>query len=366
MASDAGNSNTAAEHLNITLNDRVAFGCRFLVDSELPGYLATTIQEATEEGRIDGIMLTGLTPDGAVLTQHYLDRTGDVQTAAVVGCYLLRVAQLGLAAAITSRYCGSGGSTPTGVVEGNPAADAGLLPYQWQRTVTRAWRWIQGYRELLTRSTLWHERAKFDVMRSKLLNVQYKGYTPPAGRAAATYSAADWEHEAFAALLALATTSAAAPPSAAGGADTAARATGPVVSGSGSVGSGSGDEADADGSAPAAAVSLSGTLALGPTPSQMYVRCVACRTSLSLPALVEGSVSSVDWLSKQKPHMLACPACRKQLPRWYVFRRGRATSDTAAPHPTGPTPHPTTHIRAAPSACCRWGALTPCCSCSTK
>lgn len=30
---------------------------------------------------------------------------------------------------------------------------------------------------------------------------------------------------------------------------------------------------------------------------------------------MEGSASAVEWLTKQRPHMLACPSCRKSLPR---------------------------------------------------
>ena len=44
--------------------------------------------------RLDGLLLAGLTPRGARLVQAYLDRTGDVLTAAVCGIYILRAAQL--------------------------------------------------------------------------------------------------------------------------------------------------------------------------------------------------------------------------------------------------------------------------------
>jgi hypothetical protein len=57
-------------------------------------------------------------------------------------------------------------------------------------------------------------------------------------------------------------------------------------------------------------------LGVSPASTPLFVRCSHCRTSLSLPALLDGSAASVEWLSAQRPHMLSCPQCRRTLPVW--------------------------------------------------
>lgn len=61
------------------------------------------------------------------------------------------------------------------------------------------------------------------------------------------------------------------------------------------------------------------SLGLVPSAAALFVRCSSCGASLALPALLSNSASAVEWLSKQRPHMLSCPACRKTLPRWCVY-----------------------------------------------
>lgn len=471
----ASASASAAGHIEISLHDRVAFAVRFLDDGALAPFLRTITAEAVDAGRIDGLLLTGLTPAGSRLVQRHLDRTGDVQAAALVGCYMLRSAQvflvrrmlagtdggagkagrgvgggsggdamaplpapspllpsfdatapppqLPLASAVddvtpasphhlhqqqphhasrplasapstagashhhdgapTGSAGGGGGATGGGAGSGGGGAAAGgsgayaaaaaallqrgYLPDDWQRMVLLAWRWIQGYRELLSRLQLWRERAEFDVQRAKLLRHQFRGGgapgappvlpwmtavapaasdggsvggSPPAAApfgasAAAVAASADpgaLERLAFTALLSLATysagltpqpslaassSSAAAVASASGAAATAATAATGHDHPAGSSGSGGGRPTGGTGAAlaPSDRAPGDGLLGLGPRRSQMHVRCPSCRVSLSLPSLVAGSASAVEWLSKQRPHMLSCPSCRKPLPR---------------------------------------------------
>jgi hypothetical protein len=189
------------------------------------------------------------------------------------------------------------------------------LPDDVARTVVLAWRWVQGYRELLGTLGAWHERAAFDVQRARLLRHQYRrgqgpsltralaavglapaaGVSAPAGASAGGGGGGDVDTEleaaALTALLSLARYSAGLAPLPPGAPP---RPPPPPADRAGS-----GD----------------GILTLGPRRSQMHVRCGSCRASLSLPSLVEGSASGVEWLSRQRPHMLSCPACRKPLPR---------------------------------------------------
>lgn len=58
------------------------------------------------------------------------------------------------------------------------------------------------------------------------------------------------------------------------------------------------------------------SLGLIPAPATIFVRCVSCRASLALPALLSKAASAVEWLSKQRPYMLSCPGCQKTLPHW--------------------------------------------------
>jgi hypothetical protein len=356
----------AEEHIEISLPDRIAFACRFLDDSHLPAYISMLTEEVVTAGRMDGLLLTGFTPLGARLTQRFLDNSADVQTTGLVGCYMLRAAQLYMLERATEE-----GMLEEEAQQGDGAAAslrarlAALCPEPMARMVTLAWRWLQSYRELLSRLQLWHERATFDVMRSRLLNVQHRGYVPSVAALAATgavsarLSATDIEREAVEVLLGFTgytninTNGTLTGSSAVGGGGAGASASASVV-GSASVFGGpvaataaTVPGSDAKGGSVLAPSQLGGKtsasafqqqqsqaggaggalaavrevanfigyLGLTPPKSMMYVRCASCKTSLSLPSLVEQSASAIEWLSKQRPHMLSCPSCKKSLPR---------------------------------------------------
>ena len=528
-------------YLEITLHDRIAFACRFHGDNVLPEYLRLMVDACMQVGRVDAILLTGLSPLGSRLVQTYLDTDGgqaDVQTAAVLGCHMIRAAQVGLAfklctalgraeeaAAVAAEGepgrhshpygsimgsgggggglggggSSSGGATRVGRHHPPPArlSAAGLqprdvlrlLPDDERRMVLLSWRWIQAYRELLSRLRLWHQRAAFDVQRGKLFRLQFgRGSAPvlyrpdggggggsgggggngapqypppPAWLAAATVAAplvsaavmarhapatqfpttvsssssnaaslaapagtfsassalsspvmgaangtadnspampplstaaspasaaptalppalppvsllaaslppptastfADAEHSAFYALLSLATyaggtipqpsleQSQPPPPAASslalqaqlyagmGGGKGGVGGTPPVISIPPVVG---GEAAPPSSSAPPLptgappststapsapsghdprllARSLAvGIMGLAPHLPQMELFCPSCNTSLTLGVLAEHTASGLEWLSKQRPTMLSCPACKKGLPR---------------------------------------------------
>lgn len=456
-SSGAGDGAADGRHIEISLHDRVAFAVRYLDGPSLGPFLRTITAECIEGGRIDGLLLTGLSPSGSRLVQRYLDASGDVQTAAIVGCYMIRAAQVYLARRLAGGppASASGGARgeeggardpvpsggprrgefamlppPTGLLPsiasygppppdrsavdataaaatgggslrpplpdegrpqhyssggggapgGGPSTTAGLttegpggpggaahlysslahrhLDGDMQRMVHLAWRWVGAYRETLTRLRLWGERALFDVQRAKLLRCQFRGGAPPLPRASvrggfssSSSSAAgsvlpaggaepagdgdDGERErlAFMALLSLASYSAGltpqpsavqptAPPGgplqrAAGGGGVGSSVSG-WGPGGGGLASGTTGGAAAGGDFSGSGADRSagdGILALGPRRSQLHVRCPSCRTSLSLPALVSGSASALEWLSRQRPAMACCPSCRKPLPR---------------------------------------------------
>ena len=299
----------SAGRIEISLHDRVAFALRFLDDGALPGYVARITQECVQAGRIDGLLVTGLTPRGGRLVQAFLDNSGDVQTAAVCGVWLVRAAQLEVA-----RRKLLHSSVPLAQLVSAPVAAA----------VRAAWRWVREYRDLLNRFELWHERAAFDVQRSSLLGVQWR----------ASKSSSGFDGDGSIGSDCVGDSAATASVTNVGG------------EGGGSRGWGGGDlaglvhataivlvaldqaqlvPADAGGGAPAAAAAAtaaaSATTApepqspLLPPTNSLFVKCAQCKTSMQLSSLVEGSATAVEWLSRQRPRMLSCPSCRALLPR---------------------------------------------------
>ncbi|GAA94126.1 uncharacterized protein L969DRAFT_93509 [Mixia osmundae IAM 14324] len=125
----------------LPLRDRIAVALRFLSDDELVKMLQHLAKSAVQSGDLEGLVLLGLTPSGFDLLQAYIDRTGDVQTAAIVASY---------------------------------------APHRWQST--RAERWIGAYRRLLNKWKLYAQRAHFDIARgarSRAIAVTRPVVAPP-------------------------------------------------------------------------------------------------------------------------------------------------------------------------------------------
>jgi len=117
---------------NISLCDRVGFACRFLPRQSLRMFLLDSVRHCLEAGNIEGIHITGLDKNGFSLLQSYVDRFGDVQTAAL----------------ISSRV---------------------LVPNAWDREQILCKEWLDSYRDLLNTWQMWKSRAMFDVGRADLL-----------------------------------------------------------------------------------------------------------------------------------------------------------------------------------------------------
>ncbi|XP_071963995.1 GATOR2 complex protein MIOS-like isoform X2 [Antedon mediterranea] len=125
LTCDDGNYSVVLDEdaYKMSIQDRIAFACIFLNDSQLSKYIKRWTEEAMNEGDLDGILLTGLTEDGIKLLASYIDKTADVQTASLVA----------------------------------------VLAFPWQLTRDPiVQNWIDCYRNLLDTWRLWHERAKFD------------------------------------------------------------------------------------------------------------------------------------------------------------------------------------------------------------
>lgn len=112
----------------LPLRERIGIALRFLSDKDLNVYLKRVADAMVARGELEGLILTGLTPRGIDLLQSYVDRTSDVQTAAIMAQFAV------------PRYFK------------DPRAD----------------HWIDCYRNLLNLWALFKTRAHFDVARTKL------------------------------------------------------------------------------------------------------------------------------------------------------------------------------------------------------
>lgn len=160
--------------LGMDMRDRVGFALRFLPDQALRAFLFSCVDEAISKGSLEGIVVTGVysgqpspgaggtavgssvnnvegkrtTPNYfQSLLQSYVDRTGDLQTAALLACY-------GVAGRSTQGRTGGG---QRGVIARGAAAP-----------LTKLGQWIDTYRMLLNQWRMWTERARLDVSRSLL------------------------------------------------------------------------------------------------------------------------------------------------------------------------------------------------------
>ena len=74
---------------SLRLCDRVGFACRFLNDDDLVLFLDKTVHHCIRTGKLEGMLLTGLTYFGLELLSSYVGWSGDVQTAALLSLHAL-------------------------------------------------------------------------------------------------------------------------------------------------------------------------------------------------------------------------------------------------------------------------------------
>ncbi|GAA6007441.1 hypothetical protein JCM11491_004164 [Sporobolomyces phaffii] len=122
----SGEWREVGNEMGLPLRDRVAVALRFLSDSELVSFLKELENESLSFGDLEAVLLFGLRNDGLTLLSNYVDRTSDVQTAALAYSFV----------------------------------SPGLI-----RNDLRVTRWIETYRSQLDQLRLWTDRAKFDTAR---------------------------------------------------------------------------------------------------------------------------------------------------------------------------------------------------------
>ena len=125
-----GDWNDVLNEKVIPFGERLSIAFQFLDDKALASYLQRTIDHACAHGDIDALIVTGLTPAGMNILQAYVDRTGDVQTAAILSSY--------------------------------------ICPQRFKDR--RAERWLDAYRDLLDGFRLHKCRVILDIERGQRLN----------------------------------------------------------------------------------------------------------------------------------------------------------------------------------------------------
>ncbi|THH17490.1 hypothetical protein EW146_g3338 [Bondarzewia mesenterica] len=113
----------------LPLRERLAIALQFLDDDALSAYLHRVAERAVGRGDVEGLVVTGLTSTGIDVLQSYVDHTGDVQTAALLGTY--------------------------------------VHPHRVRDT--RIERWLDTYHDLLDGWRLFHHRCQFDIERGEML-----------------------------------------------------------------------------------------------------------------------------------------------------------------------------------------------------
>lgn len=73
----------------VSFSDRMAFASTFLNDRQLSEYVKFLINYSITNGNLHGLLLTGATVDGIQLLQAFVDKTDDVQTAALIGAKIM-------------------------------------------------------------------------------------------------------------------------------------------------------------------------------------------------------------------------------------------------------------------------------------
>lgn len=125
----AGDWVDVLEEEHIPLRERLVIALQFLEDDALSAYLRRVAETSVAQGDVEGIIVTGLTASGMLLLQNYIDRTGDVQTAAILG--------------------------------------ASVHPHQLEDA--RVERWLDAYRDFLDGWKFFHHRCQLDVDRGQML-----------------------------------------------------------------------------------------------------------------------------------------------------------------------------------------------------
>lgn len=122
----------------LPFRERLAVAFQFLDDKAVTSYLRRCQDRAISRGDIDAIIIPGLSSKaGLDILQGFVNHTGDVQSAAIMGSLVY---------------------PPR-----NPNQIRGVSPME-----RRVERWVESYRDLLDGFKMFHRRVEFDIERGHI------------------------------------------------------------------------------------------------------------------------------------------------------------------------------------------------------
>jgi hypothetical protein len=139
---------------NLVFEDRISFASQYLNDEDLFSWMLQMKERCVKNGVLEGLLLTGLSQHGCDILQSFLDRTNDIQTAALIASRVLQ-------------------ST-----ESNSGKEDQVIH-------NRVVAWLHCYRSLLNKWELPMERAHLDIEIGQRLQKNRQSKTlknpPPSG-----------------------------------------------------------------------------------------------------------------------------------------------------------------------------------------
>ncbi|KIK67254.1 hypothetical protein GYMLUDRAFT_37335 [Collybiopsis luxurians FD-317 M1] len=135
----------------LPFNERLALAFCFLDDTALTTYLRRSREHALSKngGDVDALVVTGLgTAEGRQVLSLWLDRSGDIQSAALLG------------------WLGTGVSLGR-----SPPSKSASVPGKIPGIDSRVNRWVETYRDFLDSVKLFHCRVEFDIERGETFQV---------------------------------------------------------------------------------------------------------------------------------------------------------------------------------------------------
>ncbi|XP_018651636.1 hypothetical protein Smp_172540 [Schistosoma mansoni] len=188
----------------LCLIDRVACACLYLNDDDLLVFLRSTCNSMVQRGQLESILLTGLCSNDFInLIQNYVDTTGDVQSAAIVGLHACQLSlndnysmvnndkrtdtndnnnlnnsrhlQIVLNGARSSTVDKKLSTPVGGGYVGRGYLSGSSIGVQQPMVIKlgglKIANWVQCYRDLLDQWQMWFYRADFDITyKSRLLS----------------------------------------------------------------------------------------------------------------------------------------------------------------------------------------------------
>ncbi|KAG8834476.1 hypothetical protein FRC17_008532 [Serendipita sp. 399] len=140
----------------VPLTERIGVALRFLDDTEVSDFLQENVKEACDSGDIGSILLTGFNEDAIKILQSYVDHSGDVQTAAIMGALAPKLYVYDKQP--RRQYSNITGTNPELLAKSPHPAVARQIEA-----------WFDAYSELLDKWKLFHYRAQFDIDKGHLI-----------------------------------------------------------------------------------------------------------------------------------------------------------------------------------------------------